>query len=37
VAAAELRNFFWKNAERFRVFVTETLYSRRGDTSQTYL
>jgi hypothetical protein len=31
VAAGELRNFFWKNAKRFKVFVTETLYRRRGD------
>jgi hypothetical protein len=29
--AAALRNFTGRNAERFRVFASETLYRRRGD------
>ena len=31
VAAAELRNSFWKIAESFRVFRPEASYRRRGD------
>jgi hypothetical protein len=30
VAAAELRDFFWKIADRFRVFHWEALYRWRG-------
>jgi hypothetical protein len=29
--AAALRNFTGRNADCFRVFMTETLYKRRGD------
>jgi hypothetical protein len=29
-AAAELRNSFWKIADSFRVFHSETLYRKRG-------
>jgi hypothetical protein len=31
VAAAELRNFFLKNTDWFRVFTLETFYRRKGD------
>jgi hypothetical protein len=31
LAAAELRNYFWKIAESFRVFRPEASYRRRGD------
>jgi hypothetical protein len=31
LTAAALQNFTGKNAERFRVFMTETLYRRRGN------
>jgi hypothetical protein len=30
MAAAELRNSFWKIADTFRVFYPEALYRRRG-------
>jgi hypothetical protein len=34
VAAAELRDFFWKIADSFRVFHWEALYRRRGGVSK---
>jgi hypothetical protein len=35
--AVALRNFLWMDADFLRVFASEALYRRRGDTSQTYL
>jgi hypothetical protein len=29
--AAALRNFLWMDADRFRVFVSERIYRRKGD------